>query len=456
MNIHTSLREIRQLLKNEQVDQAIALMESLLPPDQAEILRDLPPRKQQALLARLQAEEIAEILEELEEPSAAEIAATLDIPRLAAVVDQMDPDEAADLLGDLEPEFSQRTLAQMETSEEVRPLLVYGDQTAGGLMTSEFIAFNENERAGEVLARLREAEPEDLKVPYIFVVNEQGILVGIGNLLEIIRARPEQTLSTCMRTQVFSVNAQDDREKAARLMARYDLAALPVVDENQRLLGIITIDDAVDVMEEEVTEDIYDKVAMGTFGDREMARSYIMTRGPVWKVWRVRMPFLVITMIGGLLAGLVIGVFEEALKSITVLAFFIPIVMDMGGNAGTQSSTIFTRAFVLGHINPQRFFYHVLREVGIGLGMGIVLGAAAGLIASIWQPEVPNIGLVVGFALTITITLATTLGFLVPFVLVKMGMDQTAGAVPIITTIKDVTGLLIYFLLAYAFLGLTT
>ena len=455
MEVHNTLRKIRDLLKNDQVDKAIDLMETMLPPDQAEILRELPVKKQHALLARLEAEEVAEILEELEDLSAAEIAAALDIPRLASIIDQMDPDEAADLLGDLEPEVSEQTLEQMETSAEVRPLMVYGDQTAGGVMTSGFITFMETETTSEVLARLRQAKSEDLKVPYIFVVNGTGALVGIGNLLEIIRTDPKHTIGSCMRTQVLSVRAQDDREKASRMMARYALSALPVVDDNNHLLGIITFDDAMDVMEEEITEDIFDKVALGTLGDREMARSYTMARGPVWKSWRVRMPFLIITLFGGMLAGVVIDVFEDALKTITVLAFFIPVVMGMGGNVGTQSSTIFTRAFVLGHINPRRFYYHVLREIGIGLGMGIILGFVAGLIVTFWQPDITHIGLVVGLALAFTVTLAATLGYLLPFSLVLMGLDQTAGAVPLMTMIKDVTGLLIYFLLAYTFLGLT-
>lgn len=456
MDFNTTLPLIQEHLQEGRLDEAVLLIEALLPPDQAEIFHELDREQQRALLTRLDAEQMADIFEELEDPAAARIASDMDVGQLAAIVDQMEPDEAADLLGDLEPAFLEYALDRMETSEAVRPLLGYDDDTAGGLMTPEFIAYQDTDRASYVLESIRKLDPDDLQVPYIFVIDSNGALVGVANLLELIRADPNQPMQSCMNSRVFSVKANTDREEAARLMARYDLVALPVVDEQNRMLGIITIDDAVDVLEEETTEDIFDDAAIGSFGNIEMSRSYLMVRGPVWMVWRVRVPFLLITMAGGLLAGTVVGQFEEALKSITALAFFIPVVMGMGGNAGTQSSTIFTRALVLGHINPGRFALHLLREAGIGLGMGAFLGTLAGIAASIWQPEVQNIGLVIGLALSLTITLATTLGYLIPFVLVKIGVDQTAGSVPFLTTFKDITGLLIYFALAYLLVGIAT
>ncbi|HDQ35030.1 MAG TPA: magnesium transporter, partial [Chloroflexi bacterium] len=162
--------------------------------------------------------------------------------------------------------------------------------------------------------------------------------------------------------------------------------------------------------------------------------------------------FLLITLVGGLLAGTVIGVFEETLHGIPMLAIFIPVVMDMGGNAGTQSTTIFARALALGHINMRHFGAHLLREMGVGVTMGVAVGLLAGLIGAIWQ-GVPALGLVIGLSLTLTLTLATTLGFLIPYLLTRVGLDPAAGADPIITTIKDITGLLIYFALAYYLLG---
>lgn len=169
------------------------------------------------------------------------------------------------------------------------------------------------------------------------------------------------------------------------------------------------------------------------------------------EIWKVRIPFLIITLIGGIMAGLVIETFEETLEAVTAVALFIPVVMDMGGNVGTQSSTIFTRALILGQINLNKFWRHLLKEVSIGLSMGVILGTMAGVIAHFWQ-GIEGLGIVVALALTITITIATLLGYLVPYVLVKLGFDQAAGSDPIITTIKDISGLMVYFILVRHFL----
>jgi magnesium transporter len=445
-------QRIVELLREEKTEQAVQLFETLLPNDQSEVLKELDDRSQAALVRALDEDALADVLDVMDDPAAARITRHMDIDQLVSVVDEMEPDEAADLLGDLDAGIAEQALDKMASAETVEPLMIYGDDTAGGLMTSEFISFKGSARTAEVLEGIRAMEEEKRKVPYVFVINEQGGLLGLVDLFQLIASKPDETLETYTKTQVITVNVGDDREKAARLMVKYDLVALPVVDDRGSLKGIITVDDALETLDEETTEDFYNQVALGAFGDREMANSYNLVRGPLWKTLRVRIPFLVITLLGGVLAGLVIGGFEEALQAITGLAFFIPAVMDMGGNAGTQSSTIFTRALVLGHIRPHRFLKHWLRETLVGLTMGVISGLVAGLIAAWWQPGIPNIGLVVGLSLVMTITLATSLGFMIPFLLNKAGVDQAAGADPIITTIKDVTGLLIYFVLVNTFI----
>jgi magnesium transporter len=248
------------------------------------------------------------------------------------------------------------------------------------------------------------------------------------------------------------VLVDEDQEDAAQIMADHSLVALPVVTAENELVGVITLDDAIRTLEEEADEDILDKSGIGALGGAEMNRSYIMLKGRIPQVWRIRVPFLMITMVGGLLAGVVIDVYEQALEAITALAIFIPIVMDMGGNAGTQSATIFARGFIAGHIQPHQFWRQFWRESLIGLGMGVGLGALVGLIAGTWQ-QMASLGWVVGIALGATVTMATMLGFLIPYVLIRLGMDQAAGADPILTTIKDITGLLIYFGLATLIMG---
>lgn len=444
---------ISELIREQKTDEALSLFYNFLPTDQAEILNELDKKTQSIIVEKLGDEVLADILDVMDDPAAAAITQHMDIEQLASVVDEMEPDQAADLLGDLDVDIAEKALDKMSSPETVEPLLIYPDQTAGGLMTSEFISFKGSTTTAQVLERIRSMDKDELTIPYIFVIDHQGSLLGVVDLFQLISSKPQDRLESFTKTKVITVNVNDDREKAARLMAKYDLVALPVVDDDSLLRGIITIDDALDTLEEETTEDFYNQVAIGAFGDREMANSYNLVRGPIWKTLRVRIPFLVITLIGGILAGLVIGQFEKALETITGLAFFIPAVMDMGGNAGTQSSTIFTRAFVLGHIRPNKFLHHWMRETLVGATMGLISGIIAGFIAGWWQPEIPNIGWVVFLSLLLTITLATSLGFMIPFLLQKAGMDQAAGADPIITTIKDITGLFIYFVLVNTLLG---
>ncbi|MCL2199913.1 MAG: magnesium transporter, partial [Defluviitaleaceae bacterium] len=204
---------------------------------------------------------------------------------------------------------------------------------------------------------------------------------------------------------------------------------------------------------EEATEDIYDAAGLAGITGSETHRSEVLVKGSVWKIWSVRLPFLLITLAAGLLLGLIIEGFEEVLESIAVVAIFIPLIMDMGGNVGTQSSTVFARGVVLGHIDVKNFLRHFLKEIGIGLSMGVLIGTAAGIITFFWQGNYPLLGLVVGLSLVATMTLASLLGFLVPFVLIRLNVDQAAGSAPIITSIKDLAGILIYFLFVITFLG---
>lgn len=186
---------------------------------------------------------------------------------------------------------------------------------------------------------------------------------------------------------------------------------------------------------------------LNVFQQKEILKSDRMINGSIWQIQKTRLPFLIITLLGGMLAGSVIGVFEETLEAIIVLAIFIPVIMDMGGNAGTQSSSIFTRAFVLGHITLEKWKQQLKKEVMVGASMGFVLGSAALIIAYLWH-GIFELGLVVGISLFCTVTIATTIGFLIPYILVRLGFDQAAGSDPFITTIKDCSGLLIYFALA--------
>jgi len=220
--------------------------------------------------------------------------------------------------------------------------------------------------------------------------------------------------------------------------------AIPVVDKEGRMVGIVTIDDAIDILEEEASEDIFDAAGFADVAGKESDRSEVLTKGSLWRIWAVRLPFLVITLAAGMAAGLILEGFEEILESVVIVAFFIPLIMDIGGTVGTQSSTLFARGVVLGHIDVKHFLRPFLKEFSVGISMGAVIGSVAGLIISIWL-GIPMLGVAVGVSIVVTMTLAAVLGFLVPYMLIKLKVDQAAGSAPIITSLKDISGLFIYF-----------
>ncbi len=447
------IEEILRLIEEDRRDEALEIIAALLPADKAATFEEMEPELQEQLLSMIDPDEAADILEEMSYDDAAALAESLDTDALVQVLDEMEPDEAADLLGDLDPSLRSEALDAMEDSDEVRSLLRYPDDSAGGLMTSEYYEFPEDETAGQVLRRIREQPRPDEEIPYIYTTDSRGRLMGVTRLADLIRAHPEQTLSDIARAEVVSVAAEEDQETAARLMQRYDLMALPVLDYQGRPIGIITADDAMTALEEEASEDLYKAAGILTLEGIEAARSDLLVRGPLLHTWWVRIPILIVGMFGGLLAGAVIGIYEEALEAVTMLAFFIPVVMDMGGSAGVQSTAVFIRGHALGQIDTeQRFIRHFVREMLVGVSMGVMLGGLAGLIAALWQGS-PELGLVVGLSLASTMTLAVGLGFLIPYTLLKLGMDPAAGSDPLITMIKDLTGLFIYFFFAIQFLG---
>ncbi len=439
-----NINQVLNLIKARRWKEVGALFSTLLPADKSDVYESLDLEQQQALLPVTDAGDVADIIEQIGDRDAAQLAESLDPEMLIQVLSEMEPDEAADLLGDIDPALRQQIISQLPEKELVRPLLRYPDETAGGLMTSEFYVFPEETSAREMLRSLKSQPTQDEEIPYIYGVDEHGRLTGVIRLADLLRAHPQETLRSIAKAQIVSIGADQDQELAARILNRYDLMALPVVDEQGRILGVITADDAMAVLEEETTEDIYKRAGILAAKVKDGPKSDILVRGPLWRVWAVRAPFLLITMAGGMMAGAVIEMFSGLLEAVVILTLFIPVIMDMGGNAGLQSTSIFIRGYVLGHIDPYEIGKHILREIAIGLGMGALLGLIVGLLAMVWQ-GIPELGLVVGISLSLTIIIATFLGFLIPFSLTKMGIDPAAGSGPLITTIKDITGLFIYF-----------
>lgn len=418
------------------------------------------------LFKELESEERAVIFRLLEKDRAIDIFELLDVELQQAIMEslqekkaceillELDPDDQARLLDELPAKITKRLMSQIpkEQREEISDLLGYPKDSAGRIMTPDFVSIRKHQSVRDAMQKIKRKGEDKETIYTIYVTDEKRKLEGVVSLRDIVMASEEQMVEEVMNTEAAWVYTLTDQEDAARKLKTYDLLSIPVVDNEHRLVGIITVDDAMDILEEETTEDLFERVGLSSLATDETSRSLRMVEGSIPQIWKVRVPFLIITLAGGMLAGAVIDAYEQTLEAVAVLAVFIPVIMDMGGNVGTQSATIFTRGFVLGHISANRFIRHFAKEVIVGFTMGVILGTGAGTIGLFWQ-GIPELGLVVGLSLTATVTIASALGFLIPYLLVKFGFDQVAGSGPVLTTIKDITALLIYFSLTAIFMG---
>ncbi len=424
----------------------LQVKEGAHPSDLAELVDELSDEQKKELFDLLSDEDAALIIQEMEDFDRVSLLRLLTRHKASAILREMSVDDATDLVGDLPDEEASELLSLIEEeAEDIKGLLRYPEDSAGGIMTTEFIALPEDIPVEEAIARLREVAPDAEIVYYVYVVDSWSKLSGVLSLRDLISADDGTLLQDIMYRNIISVRVDMDQEEVARVVSRYDLLAVPVVDDESRLLGIITVDDILDVIEEEATEDIYRLAGTG-----EVTGVNIL-EASVYGLARKRMPWLLISLMGGLISGSVIGAFEATLETVVILAVFIPVIMDMGGNVGTQSSTLFVRGLATGEIGSDEIWRYFFRETRVGLAIGILNGFFVSIVATIWQ-GMPLLGLVVGVAMFSTITLAALIGTLVPMFFNHVGIDPAITAGPFVTTIKDVTGLLIYFSIATAFM----
>ena len=421
-------------------------------------LNDLSAEEQVIVFRLLAKDHALRIFEELDTDLQHNLLRSFTDEGAIEFVNGLAPDDRVKLLDELPANVAKKLLESLSPEERASTnlLMGYAPETAGRIMTTEYLSLQRDLTVEQALDKISAQAEEKETVYTLFVTDKSKKLEGVLTLKGLLIARGTngatigQTdgntlISDIMSKNTISVHTDTDQEEVARILQELDLLAIPVVDKEHRLVGIVTIDDAVDILEEEITEDIYDAVGLVDIKGNESDRSEILIKGSIWKIWRVRLPFLMITLAAAMFAGALIEGVEEILESMVAVAFFIPLIMDMGGNVGTQSSTVFARGVVLGHINMTKFLKHFIKEIGVGFSMGILVGLVSGIVVSIWQ-GIPMLGLAVGLSLVATMTLAALLGFLVPFVLIKFNVDQAAGSAPIITSVKDMAGIVIYFM----------
>ena len=370
----------------------------------------------------------------------------MSLDEIVEVLDSMQTDDVADLIGRLPEEKSKAILEMMadEGSEEVEDLLRYGDDTAGGIMVPEFIALREDTTAREAIKSLQE-EHQDVEMPfYLYVVDEYGKLTGVCSLRQLVVVPPHTPLKEFMSTDVFSVQTDMDQEEVAKLVARYDILAVPVVDESNILVGIVTVDDVIDIFREEATEDILKMAGVG--------EEFIETQN-VFRSTRIRVPWLMASFIGGVIAFLIIGTFEHSLKQFAFLAAFIPVIMGMGGNIGTQSSTIVVRGLATGRLAIRDIWSVVSKEMTIGLILGLIYGSFIAIVAQL-QYSTSAAAIAVGLSVISSMCIAALIGSLVPMLFARINIDPAVATGPFVTTAIDIISVFFYFSIATTLLGI--
>jgi magnesium transporter len=421
------------------------MVSELHPADIAEIISQVSKDEGAHLFKDLDVETAAEALSELRPEMQAEIMSTIEAEKAADIIEEMPPDDAADVLGDMPTERAKEILEHIEKeeAEDIQELLGHEEDTAGGLMTNEFIAYPSDITVKEAIERFRKDAEEIETVYYIYIVNEDEKLSGVVSLRELLVSEPSTGLAEIMETKIIKVSSDEDAEAVAELMSKYDLVAIPVVDADGHLLGIVTIDDIVDVVEEEATEDIY-RIA-GTselkFGNIEDARTLDIVKS--------RIPWLLLCLGGGLISSIVIGRFEETLAAIVVLAAFIPVIMGMAGNTGLQVSTTMVRNMALDSIN--NYWRYVRKELTTGFVIAGITGVTIAISAMVLK-GMPLLGLVVGMAMFLAISTSTILAILTPTIANKVGIDPAITSGPFVTVFNDILGLTIYFTVATIFM----
>jgi magnesium transporter len=437
------LEEIRRRIQGASPDPLGALLAETHPADIARVLRELDIPEQVTVLRQLSTDAAGAVLYELDDDSRLALMEALGQADVSRILDQMPRDEAADIVETLPEEQASEILDRMPPgdAEAIQELLQYGESTAGGIMTPEYVAVQEDMTVAQALDHLRKAATRE-GVFHVYVVDGHDHLVGVVPLRRLITADPATPVHAILNPDVIRVDADTDQEEVARLATKHNLLAVPVVSRDNRLLGTITVDDVIDVIHEEATEDIH---RLGGVSADETVFD------PPGKVVRRRLFWLLVNLPTAVLAASVVALFEPSIQALAALAVFMPMVAGMGGNAGIQTFTVIVRAIALGDLTVGNTRKVLLREAVIGLANGAGTGLVAGLIAYFWKGD-PLLGLILGLAMITNMLVAALAGTLVPVALRLLRIDPAVASGVLVTTFTDCSGFLSFLGLATLFL----
>ena len=438
---------IKRLLRRDAVSHLKKIVNKTHAADLSIIFRSLSLHDQHKLFHMIEdTEQKGVLLSELDENAFPDFVNALDIDDIVAILEQMPKDDVADLIVRFPKEKADTILEKMnqEGSEEVEGLLSYKKDTAGGIMVPDFIALSEDTTAKEAIESLQK-EHQDVEMPfYLYVLNEQEKLLGVISLRQLVVVPPQTPLKKFMTSDIFYVNTDTDQEEVAKLVARYDILAVPVVDDKNRLVGIVTVDDVIDIFRMEATEDILKMAGLG--------EQFTETQS-IFKSTKTRLPWLFASCIGGILALFIIKHFESNLSESIFLAPFIPVIMGMGGNIGTQSSTIVVRGIATGRYDFKDLQKVVSKELAIGSILGIIYGC---MIASVAQLQYNTILLSVSVSVAVftSMSVAAFIGSMFPMIFARMNIDPAVATGPFVTSTIDIVSIFCYFKITTLLIGI--
>lgn len=446
------LQKLLENLESTETPPTRNTVEEVRAADIAHALTDMEDEAVLLIFSLLGDEKAAAVLAEADENTQEDLLESLGAPRVARLLNAMDPDDAADLIELVPLEIRLPILSGLdeETRRVVRMLGEYEPESAGGIMTTEVVAVGSNETVQSVLGKMRDAEQPEA-MANAFVVDPAGTLVGLVDLKSLLSAGPTDTVAGIMNADVISIRVDADQEEAARLVEHYDLASVPVVDAADRLKGVITLDDIIEVMDEEASEDMLRLAGTGVTHP---------TTETVMRRLVARAPWLSVTLAGTFFAGLIIEYvertwFPSALGALggnatrfQTLLYFIPLIGGMAGNVGSQSSTIMVRGFATGEVDPTRPMRVLRGELVLALIIGLISGVLVGVATRMLHPDMPNLGLIVGVALPCAILVAALAGTLIPFACHAVKVDPAYAGGPFLLTMNDIAAYLIYFAVA--------
>jgi magnesium transporter len=442
------LEMVKRLIRRDASPSLSNLLSKSHPVDVAHLFHDLERHEQRILFELISDPEMSgTVLSELDPEVSAQLLENLNKEQIVTILDEMANDDAVDVIQTLPESLAEEILQLMEDeySQEIEQLLQYDEDTAGGIMSTDIFSLSEEMTVREAIDAIQQAEDVEM-VFYLYVTDvSHNHLVGVLSLRKLLTVSPTKTLGEIMVRDVISVRTDVDQEEVARIVEKYNILAIPVVNETNKLMGVITVDDVIDVIRAEATEDIY---KMAGASDEELLLGYRS-----FLIARLRLPWLLTNLLGGVATGFLMWKFRVTLEAVIALITFIPVITGMGGNVGAQSATIVVRGFATGRIDFSSIRRVIYRELRVGIIMGAVCGCVVGVIAYAWHGN-PYLGLVVGMAMIFAITVAAAMGVIAPAFFNRIGVDPAIAAAPFVQTANDITGILIYFGTATFFLEL--